>query len=50
MLFVDATLPYLETAQSVASSVIIHQLLKSGDVEQNPGPGISKLFLLLVKI
>ena len=29
----------LETVQSVASSVIFYQLLKSGDVEQNPGPG-----------
>ena len=29
----------LEKMQSVASSVIFYQLLKSGDVEQNPGPG-----------
>ena len=30
----------LETIQTVASSVIFYQILKSGDVEQNPGPGI----------
>ena len=29
----------LEKTQSVATSVIFYQLLKSGDVEQNPGPG-----------
>ena len=38
--FVYVLVTLLETAQSVASSVIFYQLLKSGDVEQNPGPGI----------
>ena len=38
--FACLLIAFLETVQSVASSVILYQLLKSGDVEQNPGPGI----------
>ena len=35
----------LETALSAAASVIFSRLLMSGDVEQNPGPGIYRTVL-----
>ena len=42
--FAHLLMTLLETMQSVASSVIFYQLLKSGDVEQNPGPGSYNYF------
>ena len=48
MLLVCVLVALLETEQStiMASFVIFYQLLKSGDVELNPGPGI----ILYIKI
>ena len=36
---VTVMMAFLETASSVAASVIRTRLLMSGDVERNPGPG-----------
>ena len=40
LLLVYMVVALLETALSAAASVIFSRLLMSGDVEQNPGPGI----------
>ena len=37
---VHVVIASLETTLSAAASVIFSQLLMSGDVEQNPGPGM----------
>ena len=39
LLFVYMAVTLLESARSIAASVISSQLIISGDVEQNPGPG-----------
>ena len=45
---VHVVIASLETTLSAAASVIFSQLLMSGDVEQNPGPGIDSKYLALI--